>query len=612
VAQRQLANVSQALSFTQERLASGQRINRASDDAAGLSIAEKLRSDTRVFTQAIRNVNDGVSALNIAEGTLSQLSTILTRQLELAEQAANGTYGINQRRALNLEANALVDEFNRIIATTQFNKINLLDASTTSFQVQAGFGNDGVLAVDISTKLARYVGDGTFKAQVSYNVGNAPSEVVFGDFNEDGNIDVVVPNSGDDNLTLYRGSASGTLSGPTVVNTGNDPLSIATADLNSDGHLDLVTGDLLDGRISVLLGVGDGTFKARVSYLAGNLAGNVTIADFNNDGKLDLVNTNINLGEMSVAFGLGDGTFGGRTSYALGNRSAGIAVGDLNGDGYNDIVTSDYQTDSIYVMINNGSGGFGSGGVGSKTAYSAGTEPRKINTGDFNRDGYLDLVVTDRNDNNLNIYIGNGDGSFKSRVSYAATNIDLATVSVVDIDGDGNSDLVTADLTDLGAIIFLGNSDGTFKNRSVISGFQSTVRAGDLNGDGVVDLVTTLYSGTSMGVLLGNSRRTTTMPYLNICTAANAREALGLIRSAFNRVSAETGQIGASQSRLQITLNTLATSRENYEAAASRIIDADVAFESANLVRQGILQKAASSVLAQVNQEPALVLTLLS
>ena len=91
-AQRRLADTSSALSTTFERLSSGQRINRASDDAAGLAISDTLRAKSRIYTQGVRNLNDGISLLNIADSAIENLSSIVVRLEELAAQAANGSY----------------------------------------------------------------------------------------------------------------------------------------------------------------------------------------------------------------------------------------------------------------------------------------------------------------------------------------------------------------------------------------------------------------------------------------------------------------------------------------------------------------------------------------
>ena len=115
MAQNSLAKTTEALSRTFERLASGLRINHASDDPGGLAMSQTLQADSRVLTQAIRNVNDGISTVNVAEAALEELMSITTRQKELATQAATGSYSLTQRQSMNAEANSLVDEFNRIV-----------------------------------------------------------------------------------------------------------------------------------------------------------------------------------------------------------------------------------------------------------------------------------------------------------------------------------------------------------------------------------------------------------------------------------------------------------------------------------------------------------------
>jgi len=113
-ARRELDQASQALGKSFERLSSGMRINRAVDDAAGLAISETLRADRKIYAQASRNLNDGISLLNTADGSLEQLSDIVVRIQELTQQSANGTFSSVQRRALDQEAQALSQEYLRI------------------------------------------------------------------------------------------------------------------------------------------------------------------------------------------------------------------------------------------------------------------------------------------------------------------------------------------------------------------------------------------------------------------------------------------------------------------------------------------------------------------
>ena len=123
--QRQLTKTSDELGTVFERLSSGQRINRASDDAAGLAIADDLKAKSKIYVQGVRNLNDGLSLLSIADSALESLSGIVQRMEELAAQAANGIYGQEQRAALNEEAQALADEFFRITKTTH-NRLRLI------------------------------------------------------------------------------------------------------------------------------------------------------------------------------------------------------------------------------------------------------------------------------------------------------------------------------------------------------------------------------------------------------------------------------------------------------------------------------------------------------
>ena len=131
-AQRILGINNDRLATSVERIASGIRINRGADDAAGLAISESLRSDIRALRQAVRNANDGISLINVAEGALNEQSGILIRLRELASQAATGTVGSTERATIQLEFNALRNEIDRIANTTEFNGQNLVDGSLAS------------------------------------------------------------------------------------------------------------------------------------------------------------------------------------------------------------------------------------------------------------------------------------------------------------------------------------------------------------------------------------------------------------------------------------------------------------------------------------------------
>jgi flagellin len=137
-AQRNLNNTTLSLNRSLERLSSGLRITRASDDAAGLAISESFRAEIRSLAQAQRNANDGISLLQIAEGALNETSSNLIRLRELAIQSANGTLGAAERTTLNAEFTDLREEIDRIAQVTEFNGTKPLDGTGSSITFQVG------------------------------------------------------------------------------------------------------------------------------------------------------------------------------------------------------------------------------------------------------------------------------------------------------------------------------------------------------------------------------------------------------------------------------------------------------------------------------------------
>ena len=145
-AHRNLSNTQNDLSKSLEKLSSGLRINRAADDAAGLSISEGLRSQVNGLNIAARNAQDGISVIQTAEGALTEVHSILQRMRDLAVQAGNDSNNADSRTAIQTEIDGLASELNRIGANTEFNGINLMDGSTKSFQIGAN-GNEAAVNV---------------------------------------------------------------------------------------------------------------------------------------------------------------------------------------------------------------------------------------------------------------------------------------------------------------------------------------------------------------------------------------------------------------------------------------------------------------------------------
>ena len=149
-AQRRLGDATDRLSKSFERLSSGQRINSAGDDAAGLAIADSLRATRMIATIALRNANDGISSIAIADGALGEISNVLQRLAELAEQSANGVYSTTQRSALQMEFSALGSEVERIAAVTTFNGVSLL-SSGNAVTLQVGFDSAETSRIQIAS-----------------------------------------------------------------------------------------------------------------------------------------------------------------------------------------------------------------------------------------------------------------------------------------------------------------------------------------------------------------------------------------------------------------------------------------------------------------------------
>lgn len=173
-AQRRLDGTGVKLSDSFNKLSSGYRINSGADDAAGLAIAESLRAQSRIAGQAIRNTNDGISTIAIADGALGEVGNILSRLAELASQSANGTLSTTQRSVVANEFVALSSEIERIAAVTEFNGIRLLSGSSiVTIQVGTGSGVTSQIAYTNQLATLQGIGLGTAGGTLVYSINGA-------------------------------------------------------------------------------------------------------------------------------------------------------------------------------------------------------------------------------------------------------------------------------------------------------------------------------------------------------------------------------------------------------------------------------------------------------
>ena len=176
-AQRRLDQTGGKLSQAYNKLSSGYRINRGADDSAGLAIAESLKAQSRIAGQAIRNTNDGISTIAIADGALGEVSSILSRLAELASQAANGTLSTSQRSVVSNEFVALSSEIERIAQVTEFNGIKLL-SGTGSVTIQVGTGSTAASQIGYQNQLATLqgIGLGTTGGALVYSINGTTND----------------------------------------------------------------------------------------------------------------------------------------------------------------------------------------------------------------------------------------------------------------------------------------------------------------------------------------------------------------------------------------------------------------------------------------------------
>ena len=157
-ANRQLGITNSSLAKRTEKLSSGYRVNRAADDAAGLSISEKMRGQIRGLNQASRNAQDGISLIQTAEGAMNEIHSVLQRMRELTVQASNDTYVTADRRAIAKEVRALTSEITRIATQTEFNKMTLLSGGFNHKVLQVGANTNQTISFSISKMTAGALG----------------------------------------------------------------------------------------------------------------------------------------------------------------------------------------------------------------------------------------------------------------------------------------------------------------------------------------------------------------------------------------------------------------------------------------------------------------------
>lgn len=530
-----------------EKLSSGYQINRAGDNAAGLAISEKMRSQIRGLSQATKNANDGISLIQTAEGGLNETHSILQRMRELAVQSANGTYQDDtDREAIQLEVDALKSEIDRIASSTEYNGMKLLDGS---------LGGTTTGTTDFGAR---------------YGVLISANTVVDG-----------ANNKLKENLSLEGATLTSSVNGVTVT----------LADTASGVGGENAQWDAAGTTLTINLKAGQSYSQSQIN----DLIKNATMA------KADAAGTPQVSTPADVELKLKSGVFTFQKAETF-KTSAGVrATSDdtdlveylINGtdqnDGYADTIkftSNNYGEDTRKLKIATDVAA-GKEWVATTTANNEGTG---IKDGEFTLHLATGVEYTEEDIQNLLKQAG---------LDYTVTLTDSKTP-----DGDKSfyAQKVVAE-ADATAIEIGKTTAGAGLGSDKLTGTGKGLTF-QIGANGVEDQRVTLsvgdMSSTSIGV--GGA---------DVSTQDAANKAIDMVDAAVKTVSMQRAGLGALQNRLEYTVNNLTTTNENLTAAESQIRDTDMATEMINYTKNNILQQASQAMLAQANQQPQAILQLL-
>ena len=326
-----------------------------------------------------------------------------------------------------------------------------------------------------------------------------PSSIISTDLNGDGTPDLVVASAATGEITVYLGIGQGRFANPATYNAGGHPVSIASADLSGSGRQDIIAANGADRTVSVLRGAGDGTLGPSHTYSTGVDADLIAVGSLRGDGKQDVAIASVSGRKLAVLLNDGHGSLSISSSQALARTPVSITISHFSNGSLADLALAN-DDGTVSVLLGRGDGKFEPLAL----LNIASSKLSFVLSGDFNRDGKVDLAVAQPDGRLLTVLLGNGDGSFTRGASYSLGNNPVSGASI-DVNGDGIPDLVAVNNGSNTFSTLLGNGDGSFKTAvdSTVGDGPIALASGDFYGKGATGLAVLNAAAKTVSVVDG-------------------------------------------------------------------------------------------------------------
>ncbi|CAF2712982.1 unnamed protein product [Rotaria sp. Silwood2] len=483
-----------------------------------------FNNDNQVDIAIANNMKDSVTVIfGCGNGTFTNPEIYPTGQGSHPYLAAVGDFNNDSRQDLTIlnQGTGTVGVFLSFDYAT-FRNQNVSATGVLSYpqSVAVGdFNNDSFLNVVVanygSSNIGIFLGmgNGMFTAQRTLSTGSrsAPYTVAVSDFNKDSLLDIVVGNTGTNNVGIFLGYGNGTFTAQTIfsIGGGSNPRSIAVTDFNKDSLLDIAVVNSATSNVAILLGYGNGTFRYHISLGTGTKSSphSITVGDFNNDHLVDIAVANTKTDNIGIFLGYDNGTFAVQMTFSTGADSfpQSVTVGDFNNDSLLDIAVVNYLSSNIGIFI-----GYGNGTFTPQTTYSTenGSLPMMLTASDLNNDNRLDIAVVNYGANNVGIFFGYGDGSFTDPILFSTgSGSQSDAIAIGDFNNDNRSDIVVTNYLDGSVMVLLRDSSQPFLTMTTYStgndSRSQSMAIADFNNDYHLDIIVANYGNDNIGILFG-------------------------------------------------------------------------------------------------------------